>query len=56
MKWEITQCIESITEVAKSLIESRKVMTLADELRDSIETAIDIVNNTEVLRCPHLYG
>lgn len=34
MKWEIKQSVESFTEVAKSLIELRKVVNSAEELSD----------------------
>lgn len=47
MKEEINQCVESFTEVAKSLIGSRKTTTPMDELLDLIKAAIDILNNTE---------
>lgn len=47
MKGEITQCIESFIEVAKSLIGTRKETDFADELRDSVKAVVDILNNME---------
>lgn len=47
MKGDITQCLESFTEVAKSLIGSTKAITPTNELRDSIKAAIGILNNTD---------
>lgn len=41
------QCVESFTEVAKSLIKSRKMTTLANQLHDSTKAVIDILNNRE---------
>lgn len=47
MKGETTQCIESFTEVAKSLIGTRKETESANKLRDSIKAVVDILNNME---------
>lgn len=52
----ISQSTELFTKVAKSLIESRKVVTPAEEFRDSIKTAIDFSITWMVLRLPPLSG
>lgn len=45
MKGGIAQCIESFTEVAKSLIETKKETNPFDGLRHSIKIEVDILNN-----------
>lgn len=46
-KGDISQCMDTFTEVAKTLIASKSSMTSSGVLTDSIKAAIDILNNTE---------
>lgn len=57
MKEDINQCVESFTEVAKSLIGSRKTTTPMNELRDLIKAATLIYSTTrKALRWPRWFG
>lgn len=56
IKGELTQCMDSFIEVAKSLIGSRTMTTPTEELRYSIKAAVDILNNTEGVEVGHLFG
>lgn len=55
IKGEISQYIESFTEVAKSFIDLRKAYTPAAELSESIKAAIDILNNMDGVEVESLF-
>lgn len=46
-KGDISQCMDTFTEVAKTLITLKSSMTSSSMLTDSIKGVIDILNNTE---------
>lgn len=45
VKGDIPQCMESFTEVAKSLIDSKKAFIPASKLCEPMKAAINILNN-----------
>lgn len=54
IKGEISQCVETFTEVAKTLIGSKSSMTSSDVLHDSVKVVVDILNNIEVVEVASL--
>lgn len=47
MKEDISQCVNTLTEVAKSLIETRKEATPSATLDKHMKTIIDFLKQTE---------
>lgn len=48
-KGDISQCVNTLTKVAKSLFETRKEVTPAAALDKHMKTAIDILNQKEAV-------